>query len=123
MFRTRVSLWDFFAAGLVLAAAVLMLVLPPLLREEATVLVISTPESTWEYSLSEDRTVTVSSREITLSVLIENGQASVTESNCSDGVCRSSGRISQSGETILCAPAGIRLFVRGGALDVDFVAG
>ena len=84
---------------------------------------ITTPDGVQVYSLSEARELTFSSNGVTLTVVIENGEVFVKESDCPDGVCVAGGRISKSGETILCAPAKILLTVKGGDGNVDFVAG
>lgn len=123
MVRTKCSPWDFFAMGLVLLAALLLLILPLLLREDGQLLVVETPDGTETYDLSVDRELTVTSNGITLTVVIEDGEARVRHSDCPDAICRSSGAISEGGETILCAPAGVRLTVKGGGDGVDFVAG
>lgn len=123
MIRTKFSPWDALVAGLVLVAALALLLLPPLLRCEGATLVVTTPEGSEVYSLFEDRRIELVSGGITLTVVIEGGEAYVLHSDCPDGVCRASGRISRSGETILCAPAGVTLLVRGGGDGVDFVAG
>lgn len=123
MVRTKFSPWDAVVAGLVLIAALALLLIPPLLRREGETLVVTTPEGSCAYSLGEDLSFEIVSNGITLTVVIENGEAYVLHSSCPDGICRASGRISQSGETILCAPAGVTLSVKGGGSDVDFVAG
>lgn len=123
MFRTRVTIRDGVAVVAVLLAACLLLFAPWQSRVDGAFLVLTTPEGTMEYSLSSDRELTLTSQGVTLTVVIENGSAYVRTSDCPDGVCRAGGRISKSGETILCAPAGVRLLVKGGASDVDHVAG
>lgn len=123
MVRTRFSPWDAVAAGLVLIAALALLLLPSLLQRDGEVLVITTPDGSDTYSLSEDRRLEITLGGITLTVVIEDGGAYVAYSDCPDGICRTSGRISRSGETILCAPAGVTLLVKGGGDGVDFVAG
>ena len=122
MFRTRCAPFDGLAVAFVLLAAVLLLLLPGLLSETGEILVVTTPRGSTEYDLSVNQTFTVSSRGYTLTVMIENGHASVCDSDCPDGICRT-GTVKHSGETILCAPAGVRLTVKGGDADVDFVAG
>ncbi len=123
MFAVKFGARDIIAAGIVLCLAAALLFLPFFWQEDGHILVISTPEGNAEYALNIDRTVQISSAGIELSVEIRNGEAHVRSSTCSDGICALSGHISHSGETIICAPAGVRLYVRGGDDDVDFVAG
>ncbi len=123
MFRTKKSVWDIVAIVGVLLVAGILFLYPFLTERKGELLCITTPEGSVEYSLLEDRTLTLSSRDVTLTVLIQNGSASVSYSDCPDGICKSSRSISKSGESIVCAPAGIALEVKGGEDDVDFVAG
>ena len=123
MFRSKFSKFDVVAVAAVILFALLFFLLPFAFREEASVLQIVTPDGSYEYPLSTAQTVTLTSRGITLTVCIENGRARVLESDCPDAVCRNSGWIEKSGETVLCAPAGVTVRVMGGDSDVDFVAG
>ncbi|MBQ9760175.1 MAG: NusG domain II-containing protein [Clostridia bacterium] len=121
--KTKISFADGIAVFAVLLCAVLLFVFPLLTEEKGEIVVISTPEGFYEYSLQEDQTLTLTSRGITLTVVIQGGEAFVSSSDCPDHVCVTSGRISKSGETVVCAPAGVSVTVKGGARDVDFVAG
>lgn len=123
MLRTRFSVGDAIAVGLVLIAAVLLFAIPFFSADDGHILVVTTPEGSTEYRLTDDREIILTSRGITLTVCISDGSAYVSESDCRDGVCKNSGKISHSGETILCAPAGVTLTVKGGDNGVDFVAG
>lgn len=123
MFRTKPSFGDLLAALAVLLVAVLLLWHPWQASDAGETLVIVTPDETTEYSLSENRTVKIESRGVHLCIEIADGKAYVHESDCPDGVCKSSSAISKTGETIVCAPAGVSLSVKGGDCDVDFVAG
>jgi len=123
MFRTRVTFFDILAVLFVLCLALLLLWAPWQSREDGAFLVVTTPEGSTEYALSADREFTVKSGEHSLSVVIRNGEAYVAESNCADGICVSGGKISRVGETVICAPAGVRLLIEGRDADVDFVAG
>lgn len=129
MFRTRFSFADVLVILTLLAVAALLLL--GFLRGAGTassenLLVIRTPTETLTYPLSADRTVTVSSGNITLTVEIRDGRAHVSDSDCPDKICQRTGWISRKGETVICAPAAVRLTVtdrRGGADDADSVIG
>ena len=124
MFRTKPGRWDLFAALGVVFLACALLLLPLLWQKEGATLVVTTPDGVvGRYALDEDREFTVSARGITLCVVIRDGKAYVLRSDCDDGVCVDSGKIHRSGETIVCAPAGVRLRIEGRDADVDFVAG
>ena len=123
MFRTRVSPWDALAVLAVLCGALLLFFHPWLGMSDGETLLISTPDGNAEYSLAVDREIPLTSNGVTLLVVIENGEAYVKRSDCHDGVCVAGGRIRQGGQTVICAPAGVRLTVKGGDGDVDFVAG
>ena len=123
MFRTRSSVWDIVAVVGVLLAAVLLFLIPVLAMQEGRTLQVTTANGTYQYDLSESREIDLHENGISMTVVIENGEAYVRHSDCPDGVCLASGRISRSGESILCAPAGVTLTVKGGGGDVDFVAG
>ena len=129
MFRTRFSFADVLVILTLLAVAALVLL--GFLHSAGTassenLLVIRTPTETLTYPLSADRTVTVSSGNITLTVEIRDGRACVSDSDCPDKICQRTGWISRKGETVICAPAAVRLTVtdrRGGADDADSVIG
>ena len=123
MFRTKPSIGDLLAAVAVLLVAVLLLWHPWQRSDAGKTVVIVTPDQTYEYSLSENTTVKIESRGITLFVTVMNGEVDVYQSDCSDGVCVDSAPISKTGEAIICAPAGVSITVKGGDGDVDFVAG
>lgn len=129
MFRTRFSFADVLVILTLLAVAALLLL--GFLRSAGTassenLLVIRTPTETLTYPLSADRTVTVSSGNITLTVEIRDGRAHVSDSDCPDKICQRIGWISRKGETVICAPAAVRLTVtdpKGGVGDADSVIG
>ena len=123
MFRTKISFFDVLAVLTVLFLSLILLWAPWMRRENGAFLVVSTAEETVQYSLSEDREISLKSNGHRVLVVIEAGEAYVKESDCADSVCVLSGRISRVGETVICAPAGIRLLIKGGFSDVDHVAG
>lgn len=123
MFRTKVTFFDILAVLCVLLCAVLLLWSPWQSREDGAFLVVTTPDSDERYPLSENRELTLEVGEHVLQIVIRDGEAFVAQSSCADGICVSSGRISRVGQTVICAPAGVRLLIKGGDTDVDHVAG
>ena len=123
MFRTRITFFDILAVLFVLCLAGALLCSSWARREDGAFLVVATGEGSMQYALSEAREIELSTNGHRLLVVICEGEAYVAESDCADGVCRLSGRISQTGETVICAPAGVRLWIKGGDEDVDHVAG
>ena len=129
MFRTRFSFADVLVMLSVLLIASLLLF--GSFRSSGNDssdlrLVVRTPTETLTYPLSADRTVTVSSGNITLTVEIRDGRARVSDSDCPDKICQRTGWISRKGETVICAPAAVRLTVtdpKGGVGDADSVIG
>lgn len=66
--------------------------------------VYSNNELLKELLLDHDDTLTVSTDLGTNTIIIENGQAFVTDADCPDKICEQMGRISTPGETIVCLP-------------------
>ena len=126
MFRVRVSVWDAVVAVSCLLLAVLLLLLPFLRPQGDVVLLVTSPHGEAFYPLDTPLCFTVDGNGHMLTVEIRDGMATVISSDCPDGVCLSGSAISRQGQSILCAPAGIRLLItdrRGGSDDADFVAG
>lgn len=129
MFRTRFSFADVLVMLSVLLIAALLFLC--FLRGAASDpsenrLVIRTSSEVLSYPLSVDRTVSLSSGGYTLTVEIRDGRACVSDSDCPDKICQRTGWISRKGETVICAPAAVRLTVtdpKGGADDADSVIG
>lgn len=102
------------AFTLIVAAIALVIALGG--RKGETVFVTKDGE-TAAYPLGENRTIDFGS----LKVVIEDGSVFVTGSTCPDKLCEKTGRISESGRSIVCLPAGI--VVRIGDSEFDAVTG
>ena len=57
-----------------------------------------------DYSLTEDGTYILKTKNGENVLVIKDGEASVTEADCPDGVCIRMGSISKTGENIVCLP-------------------
>lgn len=93
-------------SGILLTAALLWLI-PLFMNKEtpAVVKVIQDGQVIGIYPLSEDRTEFISYGEENYNLLfISNGEASVSDADCPDGLCIRSRNISRNGENIICLP-------------------
>ena len=77
------------------------------------------------YSLTDDRTVNISSGGYDLTLEIKDGAVRILKSSCHDKICVSTGWIKDQSKIIVCAPAKVvvRIDNDGGDSDVDFIAG
>lgn len=109
------------AAVLLLALGTWLAVLPGSAGSEVEISVAD--RATERYRLTEAHELRISSRGVDLTVVIDGGEVYVAEATCEDGVCLATGRISRSGESIICAPAGVAVRIVGGEANVDGIVG
>ena len=108
---------DLILVGMLLLAALLLFFL---MREKQTketgtgaVAVVTVDgEEFGRYSLNENGTFLLNGGSNTL--VVENGEAWVSEANCPDKVCMGMGKISRNGEFIACLPNRLIVIVEGG---------
>lgn len=100
---------------LVLALSVFLIV--ELTRREGAYVVVSVDGGeVCRYSLSEDGEFLLNGGTNTL--VISGGEAYISEADCPDGLCVSQGRISRTGQTVVCLPNRVMLRIVG-ADDAD----
>ena len=100
---------------LVLALSVFLVV--ELSRREGAYVVVSIDGGeVCRYSLSEDGEFTLNGGTNTL--VISGGKAYISEADCPDGLCVSQGKISRTGQTVVCLPNRVMLRIVG-AEDAD----
>ncbi len=93
-------------------------------RDAGTSCTVSYGPVSETFSLADDRILPVLSNGYALTVVIQNGAVSVTESDCPDGVCVNSGAVSRAGQAIVCVPAGVTVRIDGIRTDdADIIAG
>jgi hypothetical protein len=108
---------DLILVGMLLLAALLLFFL---MREkqtketgtDAVAVVTVDGEEFGRYSLNENGTFLLNGGSNTL--VVENGEAWVSEANCPDKVCMGMGKISRNGEFIACLPNRLIVIVEGG---------
>ena len=119
----KLTFSDILVVTLLLLAAVLSAFFS-LSRDSGTFCTLTYGSASETFSLSENRVIPVFSNGHALTVTIENGAVSVTESDCPDGVCVNSGAVSRAGQAIVCVPAQVTVRVEGSCTDnADAIAG
>lgn len=121
--KTKLCLNDFFAVIAVVIIAVALVLLPMLFENSAEYVKIVTDEKEFVISLSQDDVITVTSNGYIATIEICDGTAEVVNSTCRDQICVHSGKISQSGDIIICAPARMSIEVIGKESNVDYAIG
>ncbi len=108
--------------AMLLLAGVLFLALR-LGREEGGVAVVRVDgRETERHALSVDGVFPLNGGSNVL--VVENGEAWLSEANCPDLLCVKMGKIRYAGQTITCLPNRLTVTVEGGESNgVDFVAG
>ena len=75
------------------------------------------------YALGEEQEIPIVQDGVTTNVLtIRDGRADMTEADCPDKLCVSQGKISRSGQTIICLPNKIMVTIKGGKREYDGIA-
>ena len=69
-----------------------------------------------EYSLSVDGKYTLNGG--TNVLVIENGKAYVSYASCPDGLCKNQGRVSHTGERIVCLPNRVMIEIIGASEEI-----
>ena len=100
---------------LVISLSVFLIV--RLTAEEGAVAVVSVDDVViGEYPLSVDGEYSLNGGTNTL--LIKDGKASVIYASCPDGLCVNQGRISMTGERIVCLPNKLMVEIRGAEEEI-----
>ena len=109
--------------GCLLAALVLGGLWLLLRRDGGTVIVEQDGRETARYALSEDRTVRIEGAGGYNLLVIEGGEAWLSEANCPNLLCVKTGKIRYAGQSIVCLPHRLAVRIAGGASGLDAVTG
>ena len=105
---------DMALIAVILAAAAAVFLFLFLFSEEGSSVVISRGgEEIGRYSLQEDSRIPLSDEEGENLLIIEDGTAWMEEADCPDGLCVRQGKISGSGESIICLPHELVVTIEG----------
>ncbi len=120
--KARLTAWDIIVIAAVLLAAVILFVF--FTAQDGGTVTVSADGAVTEYPLEGNREVSVTSRGYSYILTVSGGEVSVTEADCPDKICVSSGKISHAGQSIICVPGQLVVTVNetGGASDADWIA-
>ncbi len=80
------------------------------------VAVVTTDDGQRAIPLSQNATTTLVGRDgLTLTLVVKDGELSVTQADCPDQLCVHTAPVSKAGDTVACVPAGIAVTVEGDA--------
>ena len=103
--------------ALLLAGLIILSVILLTGKKGSTVQVRIDGSITAQYPLSMNRTERIKCIGGTNTLVIENGEAYVTEADCPDGICIRTGKISRNGQTIICLPHKVVIEICGDEAD------
>ena len=113
---------DIIVVASLLMLSLLILLLVNLTKKEGAYAEVTVNgNTTGKDSLDVDGTYPLNGGTTTL--VIKNGEAYMSDSNCPDHICENTGKIRHVGQTIICLPNRITVTVIGGTDEaVDFVS-
>lgn len=88
--------------------------------------VVSIDGNEWgRYELSKDAIIRIEKLSGDVNVLnIEDGYAFMTEASCPDKLCVHMGKISKNGQSVICLPNKVTVYIEGGKDDdIDMMVG
>ena len=107
---------DVILVGVLLIVSLSVFLIISLNKEEGAVAVVSVDGKTVaEYPLSLDGEYSLNGGTNTL--IIKNGKAYVSYASCPDGLCKNQGKISMTGERIVCLPNKVMIEIVGAGED------
>ena len=113
----------YLIVGCLLAALVCCGLWLLLRKDGGTVIVEQNGRETARYSLREDRTVRIEGEGGYNLLVIENGEAWLSEADCPTLLCVKTGKIRYAGQSIVCLPHKLAVRIAGGASGLDAVTG
>lgn len=113
----------YLLVGCLLAALVCCGLWLGLRRDGGAVVVEQEGQETAWYALSEDRTVRIEGERGYNLLVIQGGEAWLSEADCPTQLCVKTGKIRYAGQSIVCLPHRLAVRIVGGASALDAVTG
>lgn len=122
--KTRMTAWDILIIAIVFVISIVLALISLCGKDSgAYVEIVSRDGINERYSLSSYQKIDIVSKDIKLTVVIAEDGVYVSHSDCEDKICVSSGKITHTSQTIICAPAGVSVTIIGSDKNVDQIAG
>ncbi len=113
----------YLLGGCLLAALVCCGLWLGLRRDGGAIVVEQDGRETARYALSEDRTVRIEGEGGYNLLVIQGGEAWLSEADCPTQLCVKTGKIRFAGQSIVCLPHRLAVRIVGGASALDAVTG
>ena len=113
----------YLLVGCLLAALVCCGLWLGLRKDGGAVVVEQDGRETARYALSEDRTVRIEGERGYNLLVIQGGEAWLSEADCPTQLCVKTGKIRYAGQSIVCLPHRLAVRIVGGASALDAVTG
>ena len=110
----KIRLFDVVIIAIFVAISVLVIILHFSLSKYSNKVVIQSFNETYEYNLDDDQKIEITSGEYKYVIEIKDKSIFVSEANCPNGHCKASGKITKSGESIVCLPGKLIIKIVGG---------
>ena len=113
---------DFIFIAIILLVAIILFAIFMTGEKGATAVVTIDGKEVGRYPLSIDGTFPLNGGSNIL--VIENGEAYLSEANCPDKLCVKMGKISKTGQSVTCLPNKLNVRIEGaGDAEVDIIVG
>ena len=113
----------FLIGGCLLAALICCGLWLGLRRDGGAIVVEQDGRETARYALSEDRIVRIEGERGFNLLVIQGGEAWLSEADCPTQLCVKTGKIRFAGQSIVCLPHRLAVRILGGASALDAVTG
>ncbi|MBR6916821.1 MAG: NusG domain II-containing protein [Clostridia bacterium] len=100
----RITIVDIIILVSVVVITALSVLLTIFGSSPSSAAVITTADESFEVSLQSDRTFEFSSNGYNYKAVVADGEISIVECDCPDGICRSSAPVGKNGGSIVCIP-------------------
>lgn len=112
----------YLIAGFLIVAIILYVVIALIKKEGSKVIVTVDKKIVYETTLDKDQIYEIKTSAGSNTLVIKNGEAYISRSDCKDHLCENQGRIKKAGQSIICLPHKVVVEVKQDGANVDAVS-